>query len=235
MTPQNNLTNSSSDLHAVRVWDLPTRVFHVLLILAIVGLVITGEIGGAIMQWHFYCGYFVLSLLLFRVVWGCVGGHWSRFVHFVPTPSRVKAYLSQLLSGGRTASVGHNPLGALSVLAMLFLLLVQVFSGFMSDDEIAASGPWTALVSSDTVEWVTEYHSDVGKVLLIVLVLLHVASVLFYKRFKQDDLITPMLSGDKSLPADTPASRDTAGSRLLALVLWAACAYVVNVLVHWAS
>jgi len=232
MTSQNNLTNSSNDLQAVRVWDLPTRVFHVLLILAIAGLVITGEIGGGVMPWHFYCGYFVLSLVLFRIVWGFIGGHWSRFVQFVPTPSRVKAYLAQLIAGRHTASIGHNPMGALSVMAMLLLLLAQVFSGFMSDDEIAASGPWTALVSNDTVEWVTEYHSDVGKVLLIVLVLLHVASVLFYKRFKQEDLITPMLNGDKALPTDTPASRDTAWTRCLALVVWLACAYVVYWLVN---
>lgn len=227
MPSPNNLTPPSDAVQAVRVWDLPTRVFHGLLALSIAGLVVTGEVGGDAMVWHFYLGYLVLSLLLFRIVWGFVGGHWSRFAQFVPTPSRVKHYACELLARRHTPAIGHNPMGALSVLAMLLLLLLQVFSGFMSDDEIAASGPWTALVSNQWVEWATEYHSDVGKVLVLLLVALHVGSVLFYKRVQREDLITPMLSGDKALPAATPASRDTASSRLLALAIWIACGYAV--------
>lgn len=232
MPSANNHTPSSDVLHAVRVWDLPTRVFHVALVLSVVGLVITGEIGGSALQWHFYLGYLVLSLLLFRIVWGFVGGHWSRFTRFVPTPASLKAYACGLLRGQHTPSVGHNPLGALSVVAMLTLLLIQVFTGFISDDEIAFSGPWTALVSEDWVELATEYHSEVGKTLLILLVALHVTSVLFYKRFKHEDLITPMIGGDKSLPKDTPPSVDHRASRLFALALWLGCAYVVYLWVN---
>lgn len=227
MNRPNNLTDPSVVVQTVRVWDLPTRVFHVLLMVCFVGLVITGQVGGEAMQWHFYFGYVVLSLLLFRLVWGFVGGHWSRFAQFAPSPRAAMSYFSGLLQGRHAPSVGHNPMGALSVLAMLVLLLIQVFTGFISDDEIAASGPWTSLVSSDWIEWATEYHSEVGQVLLIALAALHVASVLFYKRVKKEDLVTPMIRGDKSLPADTPASQDSAVSRVFALVLWAGCGYVV--------
>lgn len=228
----NNHTPSSDVLRPVRVWDLPTRVFHVLLIVSMAGLIISGEVGGAALQWHFYFGYLVLSLVLFRVVWGFVGGHWSRFGNFVPSRASLQAYVRDLLSGRHQPAIGHNPMGALSVLAMLVLLLVQVFTGFISDDEIASSGPWTPFVSGYWVELATEYHGDVGKVLLIVLVVLHVASVVFYKRVKNEDLVTPMIKGDKVLPDGTPHSTDHAISRVFALVLWAGCACVVYLWVN---
>ena len=227
MSVDNNLTSPSDAARRVRIWDLPTRLFHGLLMLAIVGLVVTGQIGGNAMTWHFYLGYLVLSLVLFRIVWGFVGGHWSRFAQFVPTPAQVKHYAGDLIARRHTPTVGHNPMGALSVLTMLLLLLLQVLSGFMSDDEIAASGPWTALVSNQWVAWATAYHAEVGKVLILILVGLHIASVLFYKRVQREDLITPMISGDKVLPSGAPSSNDTASSRALALAIWIACGYAV--------
>ena len=216
----------------VRIWDLPTRSFHILLILCVIGLVATGEIGGDVMQLHFWFGYAVLMLVLFRLVWGFVGGHWSRFINFVPTPSKLLAYVHALRNKETPHHVGHNPLGALSVIGMLSVLLAQVFSGFMSDDEISNTGPWTAWAPADWVELATKYHSDVGKVLLIFLIALHVGTVVYYKRIKHDDLITPMLTGDKELPCETKASRDTRTSRLFALSVLLGCAYVVYRLVH---
>jgi cytochrome b len=223
---------NTSFLYRVRIWDLPTRVFHILLALAVAGLVVTGEVGGNAMQWHFLLGYAVLALVLFRLVWGVVGGHWSRFVNFVPSPAILWIYLHSLRVKKATHSVGHSPMGALSVLGMLGILLLQVFSGLMSDDEIANTGPWASLVSADWVSFATEYHSDIGKVLLILLVLLHVATVLFYKRVKKDDLITPMLTGDKVLSSQAPHSRDTLISRLFALSILAGCIYCVYRLVN---
>lgn len=223
---------NTSFLHRVRIWDLPTRVFHIFLAIAVAGLFVTGELGGNAMQWHFLLGYLVLVLVLFRVFWGVVGGHWSRFVNFVPRPSLLLAYVRSLLANQAAHSIGHNPLGALSVLGMLGVLLLQVVSGLMSDDEIANTGPWAALVPADWVSLATEYHSDIGKVLLIVLVCLHVATVLFYRRVKKDDLITPMLTGDKLLPAQTTHSRDTLTSRLFALGVLCGCIYSVYRLVN---
>lgn len=219
-------------LHRIRIWDLPTRVFHVLLALSVAGLVVTGEVGGDAMQLHFKLGYLVLTLVLFRVVWGLVGGHWSRFINFVPTPARLLHYIRALRQKQAMHSVGHNPLGALSVMGMLSILLIQVVSGFMSDDEIANSGPWTSLVPADWVSMATEYHSDIGKVLLILLVGLHVATVLYYKRVKGDDLITPMVTGDKVFSEPVHDSRDTRTSRLFALSVACGCAYVVYRLVN---
>jgi cytochrome b len=219
-------------LHRIRIWDLPTRIFHVLLALSVAGLLITGEVGGDAMQLHFKLGYLVLTLVLFRVVWGLVGGHWSRFINFVPTPARLLHYIRTLRQKQAVHTVGHNPLGALSVMGMLTILLLQVVSGFMSDDEIAYSGPWTGLVSADWVSMATEYHSDIGKVLLILLVALHVATVLYYKRIKGDDLITPMVTGDKVFSVPVHDSRDTRTSRLFALSVVCGCAYVVYRLVN---
>ena len=224
--------SGSHSFARVRVWDLPTRVFHILLILCVVGLVITGEVGGDVMRIHFWLGYAVLSLLFFRVVWGLVGGHWSRFCHFVPNFSTLTAYLHLLRNKQVTAHVGHNPLGALSVLAMLCILLIQVFSGFMSDDEISNAGPWTSFVSSNWVEWSTEYHGEIGKAILLTLVGLHVATVLYYKHVKKDDLISPMLHGDKNVPGGTPASRDSFTTRLFAFGVLIGCAYGVYRLVQ---
>lgn len=227
--------SSHTPTHTIRIWDLPTRVFHVLLIGCVAGLIITGEVGGDAMRLHFLLGYAVLTLVLFRLVWGCVGGHWSRFVNFVPTPSQLRAYIQGLRSHSAPPSVGHNPLGALSVMAMLVVLALQVFSGFISDDEIATTGPWTSLVPNAWVELATEYHTEVGKSLLIALVVLHVASVFYYKRYKNQDLITPMVHGDKELPDSVVASRDTFTSRAFALGILLACAYAVYQLVNLAN
>jgi cytochrome b len=219
-------------LHRIRIWDLPTRAFHVLLALCVAGLIATGEIGGAFMQLHFWLGYAVLTLVFFRLIWGFVGGHWSRFVNFVPSPLKLVAYLQALRQQQADRSVGHNPLGALSVLAILSASLLQVLSGFMTDDEIATAGPWAALVPPEWVSLASEYHSDVGKVLLILLIALHVGTVLYYKRIKNDDLIKPMLTGDKVLTVQVRDSRDTLTSRLFALSILAGCAYLVYRLVN---
>jgi cytochrome b len=195
----------------------------------VAGLIATGELG--MMQLHFWLGYAVLTLVLFRLVWGFLGGHWSRFINFVPTPAKLRAYVQAVRAHEETRSIGHNPLGALSVLGMLSILLLQVFSGFMSDDEIANTGPWTAFVPTNWVELATEYHGEIGKVILFLLIAIHVVTVLYYKRVKNDDLITPMITGDKVLQSETHASRDTRTSRLFALGIFAGCAYVVYRLV----
>ena len=218
--------------HQVRVWDLPTRVFHWTLVVCVISLVVTGQIGGSAMDWHFRFGYVVLTLLLFRLAWGLVGGHWSRFSSFLYAPSTVLRYLRG--QGGPELSTGHNPLGAGSVFALLFFLLVQVATGLISDDEIAASGPLTSLVPSTWVSQATWYHHSVGKLVLIVLVTLHVAAILFYLLRKRQNLIRPMLLGDKEVEQALPSSRDDVRTRLLAIVLLAVCAGLVSLLLKLA-
>ena len=216
-------------MHTIRVWDLPTRLFHWLLAGCVIGLVVTGSIGGNWMNWHLRLGYAVLTLLLFRLVWGFIGGHWSRFASFVYAPSSLVAYLrGQARPEHR---VGHSPLGALSVFALLLLLAAQVATGLMSDDEIAFSGPLVRFVSGDTVSMATNYHKNVGKFIVIGLVVLHVVAILFYKLVKKQGLVRPMVVGDKQLTVLVPSANDTTGTRLLALAVLALCGAAVAWLV----
>lgn len=211
--------------NTVRVWDLPTRIFHWLLLACIVGLAITGYTGGNAMVWHARLGYAVLTLLLFRVIWGLVGGRWSRFISFIYSPTSVVNYLR-----GRAHPdhlVGHNPLGAGSVFAMLLFLLAQVGTGLISDDEIAFTGPLNRFVDTANGLLATWYHKRVGQWILLGLIVLHVAAVLFYLWRKKENLIRPMLSGDKPVAAPAPSSRDDAASRTAAAVLFALCGAAV--------
>lgn len=219
---------SAVDAANVRVWDLPTRAFHWLLAAAVIGLVITGSVGGGAMVWHFRLGYVVLGLLLFRLLWGFVGGHWSRFVHFAYGPGAVLRYLRGQSQPDEHHEIGHSPLGALSVFALLAVLALQVATGLVADDEIANVGPLNRYVSGATAGSATHWHKDYGQYIVIALVLLHVAAILYYRLKKGRNLVGPMISGDKPLPPGTPAARDSAGTRVLALVLAAACAAAVT-------
>jgi cytochrome b len=222
-------------LRAVRVWDLPTRLFHWVLAATVVGSVVSAKIGGGAMVWHFRFGYLVFTLLAFRIVWGLVGGHWSRFARFVYAPSTVLRYLRGQAQPGEHLDVGHNPLGAFSVFALLALLAAQVGTGLFADDEIASTGPLIKFVSSATSGLLTSWHKGWGQRIILALVVLHVAAILFYLLRKRINLVTPMLRGDKPLPADVPASADGAAQRLLALVLVALCGAGVVALVTLAG
>ncbi len=217
--------------HRIRVWDLPTRLFHWSLVACIAGLVLTGYVGGARMEWHARLGYAVLTLLLFRLVWGFVGGHWSRFGSFVRGPSHIAAYLRG--ESHPDSLVGHNPLGALSVLAMMTFLLAQVATGLVGDDEIAFTGPLNRFVTSAQGLAATWYHKRVGQWVIAALVVLHVGAVLFYLWRKGENLVRPMVHGDKTLATGPAvASRDDARSRATALLVLLACAALVAAVVQ---
>lgn len=223
MTPSPSQTIDEVRPTRTRIWDLPTRAFHWLLALAVGGLLATGFLGA--MEWHFRLGYLVLALLLFRLLWGFVGGRWSRFAAFLYRPRSIVAYLRG--DAHPDHLIGHNPLGALSVFAMLGLLALQVGTGLLADDEISNVGPLSHLVSGATASLATGWHAERGKWLVIALLVLHLLAVLYYALVRRHRLVGPMISGDKTLvaPAATAArpSRDDAASRLLALVLFAAC------------
>jgi len=213
-----------SSLYPVRIWDLPTRVFHWASALCVLGLAVTGTVGGSAMVFHFRFGYALLTLLLFRLVWGLMGGHWSRFRSFVFGPRAVFAYLRGRAPASH--SVGHSPLGALSVWALLFFLSLQVATGLISDDEISTAGPLTHLVSNAAVSLGSQYHTQLGKWILLALVLLHVAAIIYHVRRRQG-LLAAMLHGDKQLPAPAAAARDDARSRITAFLLLCLCAAAV--------
>jgi cytochrome b len=206
----------------VRVWDLPTRCFHWALAACVLGSLATAWAPGSWVEWHARLGYTALALLVFRLCWGVFGGRWSRFTSFLYSPRSVMAYLRG--SAHPDHLVGHNPLGAGSVLAMLLVLLVQVGTGLVSDDEIAFQGPLNRFVESGKGLAATSYHKNIGQWLVLGLVLLHVGAILYYRLKKGENLVRPMLVGDKVVPGATASSRDDGAMRLLALAVFAACA-----------
>ncbi len=213
----------AATLRPVRVWDLPTRLFHWLLVLALVGLVVTGKIGGNALVWHLRLGLLVAALLVFRLLWGLVGGRWSRFASFVRGPTALLRYLRGGHRPDDHFEVGHNPLGAASVVVMLALLLAQVATGLLADDEIANTGPLNRFVSNATGLAATAWHKGLGFWLILGLVALHLAAIVWHQ-WRGAALVGAMLSGDKQLQADVPSSADSLGTRTLALLLLAACA-----------
>ena len=195
----------------VRVWDLPTRLFHWLLVVLMIGVFVTGLEGGNLIVWHGRLGVAIAGLLAFRLVWGFVGSTYARFAHFVPGPGRIKAYLK-----GEWEGLGHNPLGALSVLALLAVATFQVVSGLVSNDDIAVEGPLYVLVSKDTSDWLTGLHR-LNIWLIGALVALHVAAVLFYVHVKKDNLVKPMITGVKAV--EDPAAQAAKGGGLVAFII----------------
>lgn len=216
----------------VRVWDLPTRVFHVALAVLVTAAIVTAEVGGDWMDWHLRCGEAVLTLLAFRWAWGFAGGRWSRFASFLPAPAGV----ARALRGRATARdrIGHNPLGALSVWAFLVLLSLQVATGLVADDDVATTGPLNAHVGSHLAQRASRWHAGWGADLIFALIALHLLAVAWYT-WRREPLLRAMWRGDKPLPPDTPASRDGAGARLVALGLWALACGGVWALLRWAG
>jgi cytochrome b len=205
-------------LQRVRVWDWPTRLFHWSLALAVVGSVVSAKVGGAAMEWHVRFGLAVLALLVFRLVWGVVGGRWSRFASFVYAPGTVWRYLRGQSRPDELLDVGHSPAGALAVFALLGLLAAQVLTGLVADDEIASTGPLIRFVASATALAATSWHKTWGQWLLLGMVALHLVAIAVYRLVHRRDLVTPMLVGDKPLPPSVPASADHAGQWVLALI-----------------
>jgi len=179
----------------IRLWDGPTRIFHWLLLLAVATSIVTAQLGGNWMNVHGKAGLCVGGLLVFRLVWGFVGNHYARFSSFVPMPAQVLGYLR-----GSWQGLGHNPLGALSVLGLLTLLALQVGTGIFGNDEIAFTGPWADRVSEELSLGLTGWHHRFGK-LLYVLVGLHMAAIAFYRLVRRHDLVRPMVTGYLDVPA----------------------------------
>lgn len=191
-----------------RLWDLPTRLFHWLLVLAVVGAVITGQQGGNLIVWHGRIGIVIVGLIAFRLVWGLLGSTYARFGQFFPTPAKISAYLR-----GEWRQSGHNPLGALSVFALLGLIGFQALSGLFANDDIAFNGPLYDLVGRDLSNRLSGlHHLSVNG--LYVLVALHLAAIAFYGHVKKDNLVRPMITGWREGEGE-----DARGGGLTALVV----------------
>ena len=211
------------------VWDLPVRVFHWALVLLVISQVATASIGGNAMQFHAFGGYAILALVLFRILWGFLGGTHARFRDFVRGPVAGIRYAKSILKGPHVAHSGHNPLGGWSVLAMLGSLLVQATTGLFANDDVMMEGPLAKHVSDRASEIATAIH-DVNAAVLLALVATHIAAVLFYLLAKKENLIAPMITGRKSYGTSSAPARY--GNVWLAILLLGCCAAAVYLVIR---
>ncbi len=226
--------NSDAAHRRLRVWDVPVRVFHWVLVSLIAVSWITVEIGGNAMTYHMWSGYAILALVLFRIIWGFVGSHHARFVDFVYGPRATIAYLRGLLRLDPPFYAGHNPMGGWSVILLLTCVLVQASTGLFANDEIMTEGPLVKHVSTDLSNLVTTIHRLNFNVLL-GLVCIHIAAALFYLVVKRENLIGAMFTGVKKIPAQSGYAEQRMTSLWVAVVVLAIAAVVVRVVVTWGA
>lgn len=206
------------DTPRILVWDLPTRLFHWLLVVLIAAMIVTGKIGGNLIDWHGRIGLAVVGLVAFRVVWGLLGSTYARFATFFPTPGRLLAYLR-----GQWNSPGHNPLGALSVFALLGLIAFQLATGLAANDDIAFRGPLFDLVGKEVSDRLNGLHKLSVNV-LFALIALHVGAIVFYAKVRKNNLVGPMITGWATQPGQ-PARGGGVLPLLVALIVAAGAVY----------
>lgn len=214
-----------------KVWDLPTRLFHWGLLVALLYSWLSVEILED-MQQHFYAGYCVLTLLLFRLVWGIIGSRYSRFRSFVFSPSQIIRYARKIFVNDHEYH-GHNPLGGLSVMAMLLVLIIQVTAGLFSNDDYFY-GPLSGLVSTQLSAWFTRLHAN-NIYVIYALIALHVFAIGYYQFVKNQSLTKAMITGKKDLAKEQGAEQkgvQRQASNLVALIVLLVCAALVYCLIN---
>ena len=192
------MSESIPVLKTVNVWDLPTRLFHWTLVVLMIIQWWSAE-NSDTMDWHLRGGYAVLTVVLFRLIWGFMGSDTARFSDFLRGPGAALAYVKALVRGETPLYLGHNPMGGWSIVALLTLLLIQAGTGLFATDDILIEGPLYGWVSKSACDWLTTVHKLNFNLLLLVIAV-HISAVLFYLLVKRENLIHPMLSGRKPLP-----------------------------------
>ncbi len=210
----------------MRVWDAPTRLFHWAIVLLVAFSYVS--IQKDWIQLHFLSGYTILTLLLFRIVWGFIGSETSRFAHFLRNPIQGLRYLAQFGKREPDTEIGHNAAGGWMVLAMLAALLAQVATGLFSNDDVMNDGPLAHHISKALSDQVTTLHGTIFNVIL-ALIALHVLAIVAYAVVKRHDLVRAMITGRKRLPATMQQPRFV--NPLLATAVLAASAIIVYALV----
>lgn len=205
----------------VRVWDLPTRVVHWLMVILIPFSWWTAHSDH--LPWHRLSGYGLLGLVIFRLIWGVWGSPTARFAHFLKGPAAVRAYVA----GKAKAAIGHNPLGGWSVAALLIALAVQLTLGLFSiDEDSLEGGPLTGFVSFDTGRAIARLH-HLGFWVLLGLIALHLGAIAVYA-LRRRDLVGPMITGAAMAPPDLAAPPLAAAWRVVpAAAVAAALAYLI--------
>ena len=225
--------DSSQDSQRILVWDLPLRLFHWLLVVCVIGSWLTAESGVEWAETHFILGYITLGLLSFRLLWGFVGPKHARFGSFLTGPRAVGKYLLALGQKQRAVSVGHSPLGGWASIILLLCITVQAFTGLFISDDIIYAGPYNPLVSADTaatLAWLHHLNFD----LLCVLLVFHIAAIACYRLLLKESLLTPMLTGFKTVEQQYSANAVHDQRRLVALILGFIVAALVTLLVYLA-
>lgn len=184
---------------AVKVWDLPVRIFHWALVLFFVFQLVSSKIGGDLMQWHVYGGFGTLVLVIFRILWGFAGSTHARFASFLAGPAATLSFAKRLFSREAVPQVGHNPLGGWMVIAIIVSFALQAISGLFANDRFGTTGPLAVLVSIDVSDDMSLFHRWNLKVLL-ALAGLHIAGVLFHWIVKKNNLIGAMFTGVTRVP-----------------------------------
>ena len=220
-------TNKPSDapLTKVPVWDWPTRAFHWILVVLIIVAWYSAKFAENAMDYHMRAGIGIIGLVLFRILWGFVGGEHARFASFLRGPGTVLRYAGEMLRPNSPRHLGHNPMGAWSVVAMLLCLAVQAGTGLFANDDISTEGPLYRLVSKETSDFMTRiHHFNIN--ILYVLIGVHLAAIFFYLLKKGENLIRPMITGSKDWH-DAAAGKNARGSSITAIVLIIVVAAVV--------
>lgn len=209
-----------------KVWDAPTRLFHWGIVLLVATSYITARTGR--IDWHFYSGYAILTLVLFRIGWGFAGSRTARFSHFIRGPQAALAHLADVARRHPESGVGHNAAGGLMVALLLLLLLAQATSGLFANDGLFEAGPLAALVGPAWSDRISGLHAFMVN-LLLAAIAIHVAAVLLYATVLRQDIVRPMITGWKKLPAGSQAPEITPWWRAGAMVAVAAA------IVAWVS
>jgi cytochrome b len=191
-------------MRRMKVWDLPVRLFHWAIVLLILAAWVTQYINR--MDLHMWIGEGILTLLLFRIVWGFVGSDTARFTRFLRSPVAALRHLAHLRRREPDREIGHNAAGGWMVLVMLALIGVQAGTGLFSNDDSDTEGPLMHLISKDQSDWLSHIHYLNFKAIEAVIVL-HVLAIVAYAVLKRQNLVRPMVTGTKLMAEDAAAPR----------------------------
>ncbi|TYK66773.1 cytochrome b/b6 domain-containing protein [Colwellia echini] len=210
------------------IWDLPLRIFHWSFALTILGSWYTAENKDDYIGLHIQLGYVALGLLVFRVLWGFIGPKHARFSQFIPSPKKLIAYLKH--SDHDKPIVGHNPLGALMVILMIVLITLQAVSGLFINDDVFSSGPYYGSISNELEKVMSFIHHNSFNVMIGAIVL-HISAITYYGLVKKQNLVLPMITGNKTDPEIKDSDAIPNSKLLLAVIVAIICAAFVYWLV----
>lgn len=192
-------------MKTIKVWDLPTRIFHWLLAIVFVFMIISGE-QDSLMEWHFYGGYLLAGLVVFRIIWGVLGTKYSKFKSFATSPNSVFSYLKSIFTKQHKHYVGHTPAGGYMIFVLLGLISIQILTGTATTDDIIWEGPFYSVLSSDITTLAGQVHHLLQNALQVI-VGIHVLAIIYYKLILKESLAPAMLHGKKQITG-TVAERD---------------------------